>query len=117
MELVTAFCPFTTTSSGETAVQTVDETRFVVDCRVKPVAFVGQSKMTLAPAGVMVSCGGREGNAILNTVPQPELPPALAVPYRTLSERIKPAYGKLPSLFLARESIVENACKTVKPVP
>ena len=39
MGLVTVFWPVTTTGSGETAAQT-GETRFVVDCKVKPVVLV-----------------------------------------------------------------------------
>ena len=50
MGLVTAYCPLT-------VVQTAGETRFVVDCKVKPVALVSHVKITLVPAGVMVSCG------------------------------------------------------------
>ena len=46
MGLVTVFCPLTTTGVAELVVQSGDE-RFVVDCRVKPLA--GQDKITLAP--------------------------------------------------------------------
>src|SRR5215207_1272995 len=45
--------------------------------------------------GVMVSCGWNER---LNTVPRPELPPRLAVPYRVLLDKINPATGVAPSL-------------------
>jgi hypothetical protein len=55
--LVTAFCPLTTTGAGETVVQTAGETRFVVDCKVNPVALVGHVKITLAAERMMVSCG------------------------------------------------------------
>ena len=54
MRLVTVFCPLTTTGAGELVVQTADEPRLVVDCRVKPVALVGHVKMTLAPQGINV---------------------------------------------------------------
>jgi len=47
MGLVTVFCPLTMTGAGELAVQTADEPRLVVDCKVKPVEFVGQVKMTV----------------------------------------------------------------------
>ena len=82
MGLVTVFCPLATTGPGETVVQTADETRFVVDCRVYPVysnpaTLVGHVKITYAPEGVIVSCGLNER---LNTVPTPELPPPAAVP-------------------------------------
>ena len=55
--LVTAFCPLTMTGAGETVFQTAGETRFVVDCEVKTIAFVGHVKITLVPEGIMVSCG------------------------------------------------------------
>ena len=49
MGLVTVFWPLTTAGSGETVVQITDGTRFVVDCKVKPVALVGQlNRMTFA---------------------------------------------------------------------
>ena len=75
-ELVTAFCPLTTTGPGETVLQTAGETRFVVDCRVNAAALVGHVKITLATERIIVSCGGMKR---LNTVPLPELPPILAV--------------------------------------
>src|SRR6266478_461836 len=31
-----------------------------------------------------------------NTVPKPQSPPHLAVPYKVLPDKIKPAYGKAP---------------------
>jgi hypothetical protein len=34
MELVTPFCPFTTTGAGELVAQTAGGARFVVDCKV-----------------------------------------------------------------------------------
>ena len=49
MGLITTFCPPMTTGQGESALQTAGETRFVVDCKVKPVALVGHVKMTFAP--------------------------------------------------------------------
>ena len=82
MGLVTVFCPLTTTG-GELVVQTANESRFVVDCKVNPVALVGHVKITLAPEGMMVSCGGltvTDPNERPNTVPLPELPPPPAVP-------------------------------------
>ena len=39
---------------GTTAVQTAVETRFVVDCKVNPVALVGHNKITLAAERMMV---------------------------------------------------------------
>src|SRR5438046_6481297 len=100
MRLVTAFWPLTTMGVGELVVQKAGETRFVVDCKVNPVALVGHVKIILAPEGITVSCGG--GSVRLNTVPLPELPPACAVPYRVLPYKINPAIGKAPSLLVGK---------------
>ena len=70
--LVTTFCPLTTTGPGETLLQTTDETRFVVDCKVNPAILVGHIKTTFVPEDFMISAGANE---ILNTVPPPPLPP------------------------------------------
>ena len=108
MRLVTAFWPLTTMGVGELVVQKAGETRFVVDCKVNPVALVGHVKIILAPEGITVSCGGG-GSVRLNTVPEPELPPELAVPYRVLPHKINPAIGKAPSLLVWEGS--ENGVK------
>ena len=99
MGLVTAFCPLTTTGPGETVVQTADALRLVVDSKVDPVTLVGHVKITVVAEAAMVSCGGLTGNAMLNTVPAPELPPRGAAPYRVLPDKTKPAFGKPPSLL------------------
>ena len=58
MGLKTTFCPpMMTTGSEELVLQTAGETRFVVDCKVNPVALVGHVKITFAPEGMMDSCG------------------------------------------------------------
>jgi hypothetical protein len=98
MGLVTVFCPFTSTGAGRLVVQIADEPRFVVDWSLNPVALVGQLSRTFPPAGVMVSCGGVTGNKILNMVPEAEVPPRNAVPYKVLLERNNPACGLAPSL-------------------
>jgi hypothetical protein len=90
MPLVTVFCPFTTTGAGKLVLQTEVERRFVVDCKVNPVALVGHVKITLIPERVMVSCGGG-GNVRLNTTPKPEVPPSSVVPYRVLPDKINEA--------------------------
>jgi len=82
IELVTVFWPLRTTSPGETVVQSAGETRFVVDCKVNPAAFVGQVKRTFPSERITVSCGGVTGSEILNNVPLPELPPSFTAPYR-----------------------------------
>ena len=69
MRLVTAFCPFTATGPGETAVQSAGGTRFVVDCKMNPVALVGHVKIMFAPEELMVNCVGTTGKIMLNTVP------------------------------------------------
>ena len=76
MGLVTVFCPLTTTGAGELVAQT-GETRFVVDCKVKPVALVGHVKITFAPEGIKLSSGRMK---MLNTVPFPEVRLPEAVP-------------------------------------
>src|SRR5271169_2731351 len=58
MGLVTALLVLTMAGAVETVVQTVGETKLVVDCNVKPVALVGHSKTKLAPER-MVDSGGR----------------------------------------------------------
>src|SRR5437867_685649 len=65
--------------------------------------------MTFVPEGAMVSCGV---NAMLNTVPLPELPPALEVPYKTLFDKINLAYGAPPSLLVS-----VKLWRVIKPVP
>src|ERR1043166_5777232 len=114
MRLVTMFCPSAAIGAEELVVQTVDEPRFVVDCKVYPVKsnpalLVGQVKMRSAPERASVSWGA--GNEMLNTVPLPELPPKAAVPYRTLPDKIKPACGPAPSLPRVKLSRLK------KPVP
>jgi hypothetical protein len=77
MGMVTAFCPLKMTGAGRLVVQIGDEPRFVVDCKVNPVALVGQLNTTLSPEGMTVNRGvaPTDGNEMLNSTPQPELPP------------------------------------------
>ena len=98
--MVTAFWPLTTTGAGELVVQSADETRFVVDCKVNPAALVGHVKITYVPEGKIVSCDGGGGNKRLNTVPLPELPPLGAVPYSVMPDKIKLACGPAPSVLV-----------------
>ena len=62
MGLVTTFWPPTTTGDGETVLQTAAEPRFGEDCKVYPVALVGQLKTILVPGlliprlGAPVAC-------------------------------------------------------------
>src|SRR5262245_44747633 len=71
--------------------------------------------MTLTPEGVMVSCGLNER---LNTVPLPEVPPLLVVPYRVLPDKINSAHGLAPSLFgQPSQEDAAKLCRVVKPVP
>src|SRR5579863_1292848 len=115
MGLVTAFCPLTTAGAVETGLQAAGGTRFVVDCKLKPVALVGHVKIKLAAEAVILSCGG-VGSEMLNTVPYPKLPPSSAVPYRVLPEIIKPKVGLAPSLLVELLRAVK-LYRSVKPVP
>ena len=72
MGFVTTFCSLTMAGSGETVTQDTGERRLVVDCKEKPVAFVGHVKITFIPTGVIVSSGWMNR---LNTVPLAEFPP------------------------------------------
>ena len=67
--LVTVFWPLTTTGAGRLVVQTAEGLRFVVDCKVKPVAVVDQDRRTFWPDGVIVNGGRTTGSEMLNTVP------------------------------------------------
>ena len=75
--MVTVYCPLTTTGAGELLVHTADEPRFVVDCKVKPVALVGHVKITFPAEGTKASCGDNER---LKTTPKPKSPPNSVVP-------------------------------------
>ena len=71
MVFVTVLFVSTTTGAGETIPQRVGET-LVVDCKVKPAAFVGQVKTTLGPERTIISWGRgtlTAGNVMLKTVP------------------------------------------------
>ncbi len=57
MRLVTVFCPLTTTGVGEFVVQTTGEIKFVVDCKVYPMALVGHFRITFAPEKSRVAVG------------------------------------------------------------
>lgn len=98
MGLVTAFWSLMMVGGGETVVQTVGETRFVVDCRVNPAALVGHVKTTSASERNIVSSGGGGlANDRPNTVPAAELPPPGVVPYSVSPDKINPACGLAPS--------------------
>jgi hypothetical protein len=64
-----------TTGAEELVVQITDGPRFVVDCRVKPVALAAQAKITLEPEVVIVNCGGVTASDMLKIVPRPAVPP------------------------------------------
>ena len=113
MAFVTALFVLTTTGPVETVLQTTGETRLVVDCKVNPAALVGHVKITFAPERIIVSWGG--GNERLNTVPLYELPPADAVPYRALADKINPACGVAPSGLFVKLCNVVKVCAVTRP--
>ena len=55
--LVTTFCPFTTTGNGKLVFQSTAEPRFGENCKMHPVAFVGQLKTMFAPWMVLPRLG------------------------------------------------------------
>ena len=113
--MVTLFCPLTTTGTGVFVVQT-GERRFVLHCKVSPVRLVGHARITFAPERKIVSGGGADDNVILNTVPLPEFPPEVVVPYRVLPKKINPAFGPAPSLLVPDE-VGRKLYSVVKLVP
>ena len=56
MEFVTVLWPLATTGAGETAFQASAE-RFVVDCKIKPLALAGHVKIISVPESAMLNCG------------------------------------------------------------
>jgi hypothetical protein len=83
MGLVTVLNPLRMTGAGKLVFQTVGETRLVVDSKMKPVALVGQVKMTLVPERMMVSCVVLTApNERPNTVPKPKRPTPAVAPCR-----------------------------------
>src|SRR5262249_48065781 len=103
---LTVFRPLITTGVKEFALHTVAVPRFrlLVDCKMKPVKFVGQFRTTFPVAEAIVSLGANER---LNIVPLPDSPPLDAVPYRVLDDRINSHCGLAPSLEL-------KSCRTAK---
>ena len=70
MGLVITYWSLTMTGAGELVVQTADEPRFVVDCKVNPAILVGHVKITFALEGIIVSCDAlTDPKERLNTVP------------------------------------------------
>ena len=66
MGLVTVFWPLMTTGDGKLVFQTAGETRFVVDCNLKPVEGDGQETTTLfVVVCATVSDGGTAGYLIV----------------------------------------------------
>src|SRR5579862_6436293 len=98
MPLVTVLFVLTMAGAVVLVIQTAGAIRLVVDSKVKPVALVGQVRITLVPEGLMASSGGlMDANVKLKTVPYstlvPGLPPLYAVPYRVLPDRSNAAFG------------------------
>src|ERR1035441_10818841 len=86
MRLVTVFCPLTTTGPVEMEIHAAGERRFVVDCKVNPVALVGHIKTKSVPERMVANCG------MLN-VPKPALKlVAVSVPARTSTPLPEPPH-------------------------
>ena len=93
--LVTVYWPFTMTGAGELVVQ-AGEARFVVDCRVNPVALVGHVTITFESEGIIVSLarvGGLTDIERIKIVPLFPLPPNCVTPYRVLLPKTSPPIG------------------------
>ena len=103
MGLVMVFCPLMMTGAVELVLQIAGGVRLVVNSNVNPEAVFVHVKITLVPAGVMLSCGA-DPKARLNTVPYSTLvaglPPLYAVPYRVLPDKSNAALGWAPSLLV-----------------
>ena len=69
MELVTVYCPLTTTGVGELVLQAAPE-RFVVDCKLNPVAVFVHVKITLVPERMIA----KTGNGPAEKVPAVSVP-------------------------------------------
>ena len=72
------------------------------DCKTNwlksnPAILDGHVKMILAPDGVIARRGVNER---LKTVPLPEAPPELVVPYKALPDNTNPPDGCAPSLLV-----------------
>src|SRR5260221_5047997 len=97
----------------------------------------GHFNRTLVLESLIVNCGIRIESPVkvcrvvkavpsvltANTVPRPNLPPLLAVPYRVLpsSDKTNPAYSMAPSAFVPTKprlpEVAVKLCRVVKPVP
>src|SRR5262245_29293722 len=72
------------------------------DCKAEPLKSnpamsVGQVKIKFIPEAMMVRRGAKERQ---KTVPLPELPPEVVVPYRALPDRSRVPEGCAPSLLV-----------------
>ena len=76
MVLVTVFWPLTTTGAGEFVIQPAGEVRFVVDCKVNPVALVGHLTIRFTPENIMETVGrvSREARAMYGDAFPPAVP-------------------------------------------
>jgi hypothetical protein len=76
-------------------VQMIGAVRFVENCKINPVAFVGHDRTTLVPLKPIVSFGGTTLiSEKRNSVPPLfQESPWLVVPYRILLANTNPPYG------------------------
>ena len=71
---MTVFCPLTTIGTRELVVQTTGETRFVVDCKVNPLAVAGHVKIKFGPERSAEVLGG-EATKLAMAMNGQNLPP------------------------------------------
>src|SRR5437870_3004026 len=82
---------------------------------------VGQDNTTFPPTGEVAVKVCRTLKPVpsvstANTVPEPELPPANAVPYRVLADKTNSACGETPSLLIqvGEPEFAAKECSSLK---
>ena len=114
--LITTFSPPMTTGGEELVLQTADEPRFVVDCKVKP-AVIGRPRQNHVWAGRNHCQLRLDENAEHRAI---AICAAIrAVPYRVLPDKINPAIriGSVAVGIGPRPEAAVKLCRVVKPVP
>ena len=85
----------TATGSVGTVVQVIGDAKLSVDCKVKPLAVLGQRRMTLPPDSVMLSSTDPPPcpEVNLKIVPALEVPSSVAVPNIPFPAKTRAAWG------------------------